>query len=175
MANFFKDNADLMFTLNNLELAEVAKLKEEGYKFAQEFDNAPADFADALDNYNRVLEVVGEICGERIEPRSRTVDAEGPHFADGVVTYHPLTVQNLNDLKQAGVMGVMLDHKFGGLNFPVSVYTMMTEMVSRADGSLQNIFGLQDIAETINFFGSDEQKEKYLPGFASGEYDGSME
>ena len=175
MANFFKDNADLMFTLNNLELAEVAKLKEEGYKFAQEFDNAPADFADALDNYNRVLEVVGEICGDRIEPRSRTVDAEGPHFADGVVTYHPLTVQNLNDLKQAGVMGVMLDHKFGGLNFPVSVYTMMTEMVSRADGSLQNIFGLQDIAETINFFGSDEQKEKYLPGFASGEYDGSMD
>lgn len=175
MANFFKDNADLMFTLNNLELAEVAKLKEEGYKFAQEFDNAPADFADALDNYNRVLEVVGEICGDRIEPRSRIVDAEGPHFADGVVTYHPLTVQNLNDLKQAGVMGVMLDHKFGGLNFPVSVYTMMTEMVSRADGSLQNIFGLQDIAETINFFGSDEQKEKYLPGFASGEYDGSMD
>lgn len=175
MANFFKDNADLMFTLNNLELAEVAGLKEEGYKFAQEFDNAPADFADALDNYNRVLEVVGEICGDRIEPRSRTVDAEGPHFADGVVTYHPLTVQNLNDLKQAGVMGVMLDHKFGGLNFPVSVYTMMTEMVSRADGSLQNIFGLQDIAETINFFGSDEQKEKYLPGFASGEYDGSMD
>ena len=175
MANFFKDNADLMFTLNNLELAEVAGLKEEGYKFAQEFDNAPADFADALDNYNRVLEVVGEICGDRIEPRSRTVDAEGPHFADGVVTYHPLTVQNLNDLKQAGVMGVMLDHKFGGLNFPVSVYTMMTEMVSRADGSLQNIFGLQDIAETINFFGNDEQKEKYLPGFASGEYDGSMD
>ncbi len=122
-----------------------------------------------------MLEVVGEICGDRIEPRSRTVDAEGPHFADGVVTYHPLTVQNLNDLKQAGVMGVMLDHKFGGLNFPVSVYTMMTEMVSRADGSLQNIFGLQDIAETINFFGSDEQKEKYLPGFASGEYDGSMD
>lgn len=175
MANFFKDNADLMFTLNNLELAEVAGLKEEGYRFAQEFDNAPADFADALDNYNRVLEVVGEICGDRIEPRSRTVDAEGPHFADGVVTYHPLTVQNLNDLKQAGVMGVMLDHKFGGLNFPVSVYTMMTEMVSRADGSLQNIFGLQDIAETINFFGNDEQKEKYLPGFASGEYDGSMD
>lgn len=175
MANFFKDNADLMFTLNNLELAEVAKLKEEGYKFAQEFDNAPADFADALDNYNRVLEVVGEICGDRIEPRSRTVDAEGPHFADGVVTYHPLTVQNLNDLKQAGVMGVMLDHKFGGLNFPVSVYTMMTEMVSRADGSLQNIFGLQDIAETISFFGSEEQKQKYLPGFASGEFDGSMD
>ena len=175
MANFFKDNSDLMFTLNNLELEEVAALREENYKFAAEFENAPADFADALDNYGRVLGVVGEICGDRIEPRSRTVDAEGPKFADGVVTYHPLTVQNLKDLTQAGVMGVMLDHKFGGLNFPVSVYTMMTEMVSRADGSLQNIFGLQDIAETINFFGSDEQREKYLPKFATGECDGSMD
>lgn len=175
MANFFKDNSDLVFTLNNLELEEIADLREENYKFASEFENAPTNFADALDNYNRVLSVVGEICGDRIEPRSRTVDAEGPKFADGVVTYHPLTVQNLKDLTQAGVMGVMLDHKFGGLNFPVSVYTMMTEMVSRADGSLQNIFGLQDIAETINFFGSDEQREKYLPKFASGEYDGSMD
>lgn len=175
MANFFKDNPDLEFTLNNLELEEVVRMTEQNYSFAAEYDNAPRDFADALDNFRRSLEVVGEICGDRIEPRSRTVDAEGPKFADGVVTYHPLTVQNLKDLAQAGVMGVMLGHRYGGLNFPVSIYTMMTEMVSRADGSLQNIFGLQDIAETINFFGSEEQKAKYLPGFATGELDGAMD
>ena len=175
MANFFKDNSDLVFTLNNLDLAEVAVLREDNYKLAQQFDNAPTSFEDALDNYNRVLEIVGEICGDRIEPRSRIVDEEGPHFENGKVTYHPETVRNLKDLEQAGVMGVMLEHRFGGLNFPVSVYTMMTEMVSRADGSLQNIFGLQDIAETISFFGSEEQKQKYLPGFASGEFDGSMD
>ena len=175
MANFFKDNKDLCFTLNNLDLDEVVRLREADYEFAKEFDNAPTDFADALDNYNRVLSVVGEVSGDRIEPRSRTVDAVGPHFADGVVTYHRLTVQNLKALTDAGVMGVMLDHKYGGLNFPVTVYTMMTEMVSRADASLQNIFGLQDIAETINFFGNDEQRDKYLPGFAAGELDGSMD
>lgn len=172
MANFFKDNSDLVFTLKNLDLADVAALRELDYKLAEEFENAPVSYEDALDNYTRVLEVVGEICGDRIEPRSRTVDAEGPHFADGKVTYHPLTVKNMEDLTKAGVMGVMLEHRFGGLNFPVSVYTMMTEMVSRADGSLQNIFGLQDIAETISFFGSEEQKQKYLPGFATGEFDG---
>lgn len=175
MANFFKDNPDLVFTLENLDLEEVTNLREHGYRYAEEYDNAPGNYADAADNFRRVLEVVGEICGDRIEPRSRTVDAEGPHFADGKVTYHPLTVKNLEDLTRAGVMGVMLGHKYGGLNFPVSVYTMMTEMVSRADASLQNIFGLQDIAETINFFGSEEQKDKYLPGFASGEFDGSMD
>ena len=175
MANFFKDNPDLVFTLENLDLEEVTNLREHGYRYAEEYDNAPVNYTDAADNFRRVLEVVGEICGDRIEPRSRTVDAEGPHFADGKVTYHPLTVKNLEDLTRAGVMGVMLGHKYGGLNFPVSVYTMMTEMVSRADASLQNIFGLQDIAETINFFGSEEQKDKYLPGFASGEFDGSMD
>ena len=175
MANFFKDNSDLVFTLKNLDLAEVTGLREHNYEQAKEFDNAPTSFEDALDNYTRTLDIVGEICGDRIEPRSRTVDQEGPHFENGKVTYHPLTVKNLQDLEKAGVMGVMLDHRFGGLNFPVSVYTMMTEMVSRADGSLQNLFGLQDIAETISFFGSEEQKMKYLPGFASGEFDGAMD
>ena len=175
MGNFFSDNRDLVFTLENLALSDVVGMMEQNYEFAKEYDNAPTDFADALDNYRRVLDVVGTICADRIEPRARTVDQEGPKFEKGKVTYHPLTAMNLKDLKDAGLMGVMLGHKYGGLNFPVSIYTMMTEMVSRADASLQNIFGLQDIAETISFFGSDEQKDKYLPGFASGEFDGSMD
>ncbi|MBR7104075.1 MAG: acyl-CoA dehydrogenase family protein [Lentisphaeria bacterium] len=175
MGNYFSDNRDLVFTLENLALTDVVGMIENNYEFAKEYENAPVDFADALDNYRRVLDVVGGICADRIEPRARTVDAEGPKFENGKVTYHPLTALNLKDLSDAGLMGVMLGHKYGGLNFPVSIYTMMTEMVSRADASLQNIFGLQDIAETISFFGSDEQKDKYLPGFASGEFDGSMD
>ena len=175
MANFYSDNRDLEFTLNNLDLLEAVALRENNYEFAKEFETAPVDYADALDNFNRVLSVVGEICGDNIEPRSRTVDREGPHFADGVVTYHPLTQANLEDLRKADVSGVMLEHRFGGLNFPVSVYTMMTEMVSRADASLQNLFGLQDIAETIAEFGSEEQKQQYLPKFAQGLVDGSMD
>ena len=175
MGNFFKDNPDLMFTLEHLDLAPVAELVEHGYKNAEEFDYAPENFADALDNYRQALKVVGEIAADRIEPRSRTVDAEGPKFENGEVTYHPLTTQNLKDLADAGLMGVMLEHRFGGLNFPVSIYTMMTEIVSRADASLQNIFGLQDIAETISFFGNEEQKQAYLPGFATGEFDGAMD
>ena len=175
MGNFFSDNRDLVFTLENLALTDVVGMMELNYEFAKKYENAPVDFADALDNYRRVLDVVGTICADRIEPRARTVDAEGPKFEKGKVTYHPLTAMNLKDLSDAGLMGVMLGHKYGGLNFPVSIYTMMTEMVSRADASLQNIFGLHDIAETISFFGSDEQKDKYLPDFASGEFDGSMD
>ena len=175
MANFFQDNRDLMFTLGNLDLKDTVSLREQDFKFTENCDYAPADFADALDNYRRVLEVVGGICGDRIAPRSRTVDEEGPKFENNTVTYHPLTQQNIADLTKAEVSGVMLPYQYGGLNFPVTVYTMMTEMVSRADASLQNIFGLQDIAETICLFGNEEQKAQYLPGFATGEYDGAMD
>ena len=175
MSNFFTDNPDLMFTLKNLEMKEIVALRENDYKQAEEFDYAPENYEDAMDNYKRVLEEIGEITGERIAPRSRQVDEEGPCFKDGVVKYHPLTDKNLKDLKDAGVMGVMLPRRYGGLNFPTTIYTMMTEMVARADASLQNLIGLQDIAETICEFGSEEQRQKYLPRFASGEADGSMD
>jgi len=174
MPNFFTDNKDLMFSLDNIDLVEAVKLREKDYSDAEKYDTAPIDYADAIDNYKRVMEVIGGICGNNIEPRARTVDREGPHFEDGVVTYYPLTVQNIKDLNDAGVSGAMLGHKYGGLNFPASVYTMMTEMVSRADASLQNLFGLQDIGETINSFGSEDQKSRYLPRFASGESTGAM-
>ena len=175
MSNFFTDNPDLMFTLRNLEMEEIVALRENDYKQAEQFDFAPENYEDAMDNYKRVMEVIGEITGERIAPRSRQVDEEGPYFKDGVVKYHSLTDKNLKDLKDAGVMGVMLPRQYGGLNFPTTIYTMMTEMVARADASLQNLIGLQDIAETICEFGSEEQRQKYLPRFASGEADGSMD
>ncbi|MCQ2380094.1 MAG: acyl-CoA dehydrogenase family protein [Victivallaceae bacterium] len=175
MGNFFKDNADLQFTLKELDIAEIVRLIEQDFRYSSAYDTAPRNIEDAKDNYERILEVVGEIAADRIAPRSSIVDAEGPKFANGKVDYHPLTLENLTDLRKAGVMGVMLNHRYGGLNFPVSVYTMMTEIVSRADGSLQNIFGLQDIAETISMFGNDEQKDKYLPRFAAGELDGAMD
>lgn len=175
MSNFFTDNPDLMFTLKNLDMEEIVALRENDYKQAEQFDYAPENYEDAMDNYKRVMTEIGEITGERIAPRSRQVDEEGPTFKDGVVKYHPLTDRNLQDLKDAGVMGVMLPRQYGGLNFPTTIYTMMTEMVARADASLQNLIGLQDIAETICEFGSEEQRQKYLPRFASGEADGSMD
>jgi len=175
MPNFYTDNQDLQFNLENIDLKEAVDLLEEGYRFAGEFDTAPQNYADACDNYKRILTMAGKLCGDNIEPRSETVDEEGPVFQDGKVTYHPLTVQNLEDIRKADLDGIMLPHRFGGLNFPVTIYTMFMEMISRADGSLQNLVGLQDIAETICEFGSEEQKQKYLPLFAEGKVDGSMD
>ncbi len=172
--NFYLDNPDIRFQLRHIGLEEVTALREHDYKKCDEHIEAPEDFADALDTFDKILEMVGEIAGEKIAPRAEDVDRDGPRLEDGVVHYAPGTVENLRDLAQAQLMGVMLPRKYGGLNLPNTIYTMMTEMVSRGDTSLQNLFGLQDIAETINKFGDDDQKARYLPRFASGEADGAM-
>ena len=121
MSNFLTDNPDLLFTLKNLDLEEVVAVRENNYTESEKFDTAPVDYADACDNFERVLTVVGDVTGERIAPRSRQVDEEGPKCENGVVTYHPLTVKNLQDLKNAGLTGVILSRKYGGLNFPTSL------------------------------------------------------
>ena len=172
--NFYLDNADLKFHVFNTDLAEVLRLRERDYAETKEFPYAPENREDAIDSFDKVLQMTGEVCGEMIAPRAKDVDLAGAKLENGVVHYAPGTVQNLKDLTQAEVMGVMLPRRFGGLNMPVTVYSMMTEMVSRADCSLQNLFGLQDIAETISKFGTEDQKRRYLPRFCTGEADGAM-
>lgn len=175
MSNFYNDNPDLLFTLKNLELEEVVKLKEKDYTEAKKFDYAPENYEDAIDSYDKVLAVIGDVTGERIAPVPDRWTRKDRTLKTAWSRITPLTRKNLQELKDAGVMGVILPRQYGGLNFPTTIYTMMTEMVSRADASLQNLFGLQDIGETICEFGDEEQRAKYLPGFASGEADGAMD
>jgi alkylation response protein AidB-like acyl-CoA dehydrogenase len=174
MSNFFSDNPDLQATLRRLDLARVVRLREDDYEQARDFAYAPRDFEDALDSYERTLEIVGGIAGEFVDPRAEDVDRAGSELVDGEVRYAPGIAESLERLKQADLMGITLPRKYGGLNFPVSVSVMIVEMVSRADPALMNIFGLQDISETINKFADEAMKAAFLPRFASGEVTGSM-
>ena len=174
MSNFYSDNPDLQATLRRLDLARVVRLREDDYRQAGEFAYAPRDFEDALDSYERALAIAGDIAGEFVEPRAEDVDRAGSELVGGEVCYAPGIAQSLERLKQADLMGITLPRKYGGLNFPVSVSVMIVEMVSRADPALMNIFGLQDIGETVNKFADDEMKAAYLPRFASGEVTASM-
>ncbi len=176
MPNFFLDNDDILFLFNHLDLAELARVQERGFVDAQAgVDYAPVDEPDAIDNYRRVLEIVGDVAGNVIAPRAEQIDDEGNTLnEDGTVTLHPLVADNLRRLGQADLMGFTLPRKYGGLNCPNLIYTMAIEMVSRADASLMNIFGLQGIAETINAFADDALKDEFLPRFARGEVTGAM-
>ncbi len=174
MSNFYTDNPDLQAALRRLDLARVVRLREDDYRQAGEFAYAPRDFEDAVDSYERTLAIVGDIAGEFVEPRAEDVDRAGSELVDGEVCYAPGIAQGLERLKQADLMGITLPRKYGGLNFPISVSVMIVEMVSRADPSLMNIFGLQDIAETVNKFADEDMKATYLPQFASGEVTASM-
>ncbi len=177
MANFFTDNADIQFLFNHIDLAELARIQEDGFVHADDgaCDCAPADAADAVDNYRRILEIVGQVAGDMIAPNAEQVDAEGNTLNDdGTVTLHPLVQKNLDRLTQADMMGFTLPYKYGGLNCPNLIYTMATEIISRADCSFMNMFGLQGIAETVNAFACEEIKDEVLPRFARGEVTGAM-
>ena len=177
MANFFLDNDDIQFLFNHIDLAELARLQEDDFVHAADDPSgyAPLDAADAVDNYRRALEIVGEVAAEVVAPNAEQIDHEGNTLNDdGTVTLHPLVQANLDRLTQADVMGFTLPRKYGGLNCPCLIYTMATEIISRADTSLMNMFGLQGIAETIYAFASDPIREEILPRFSRGEVTGAM-
>ncbi len=175
MPNFFTDNEDIKFLFDHFDLAQLASVMEEDFRFAEEFDFAPTDAADAVDNYRRILDVAGQIAGDVVAPTAEETDKVGNVLNDdGSVTYAPGIAESLRRLSQADMMGFTLPYRFGGLNCPALVYTMSNEIVSRGDAALMNIYGLQGIAETINAFASEEIKQEYLPPMANGDWTGAM-
>ncbi|MGB4568763.1 MAG: acyl-CoA dehydrogenase family protein [Dysgonamonadaceae bacterium] len=169
MANFFTDTPQFKHYLDHPLMKRIVELRERNYIDKNTYDYAPLDFEDALDSYEKVLEVVGEICGEIIEPNAEEVDKTGPTLHNGRVQYAPQTQENLDALVKAELMGMTFPRRYGGLNFSMVPYMMSAEIVSRADASFQNIWMLQDCGETIYEFGSEEQKNKYLPRIIKGE------
>jgi len=172
--NFFHDNPDLEFRLAQIDLREALELKEHAYAEAAQYPGAPRNYADAKDNYAIVLGVMGEICGERIAPRAAEADEEGAHFLDGEVTYSAPTLDAIEAIRQAGLFGAMLPREFGGLNLPESIYSMLVEIVARAESGLMTVYGLQEIASMIDEYGDQETKERVLPRFSRGEVSGAM-
>lgn len=163
MANFYTDNEDLKFHLGHPLMQKIVALKERNFEDAGKCEIAPRDFEDAMDNYDRVLEIVGDICGNVLAENAEGVDHEGPEVIDGRVKYAAGTQQNHDMLAQAGLYGMSLPREYDGLNFPMVPYVMAAELVSRGDGGFANIWGLQDCAETIHEFANEEQKRQYLP------------
>lgn len=168
MANFFSDNKNLLFHLQNADMERIVNLKERNFLDAESYVEAPASYKEAMENYKLVLEIVGEIAADLIAPNAESVDAEGPKVVNNEIHYASGTLQNHNALRDAGLYGMALPRKYNGLNFPYLPYVMAAEIISRADAGFANIWGLQDCASTICEFGSEEQKEQFLPRIHAG-------
>lgn len=169
MANYFLDNEALQYHLENPLMQRIVSLKERDFADKDLHEDAPIDYNDAIDNYKRFLEITGDITANVIEPNSVEVDREGPHLKDGRVEYASLTYKNLEATRKAGLWGVSMPRKYGGLNLPVTPYTMASEMMATADAGFQNIWSLQDCIETLYAFGSEEQRQRYIPRVCNGE------
>lgn len=169
MANFYTDTPELRFHLNHPLMKRIVDLKERNYTDKDKYDYAPVDFEDAMDSYDQVLQIVGEICGDIIAPNAEGVDHDGPQVIDNRVKYAPGTTANLDATRKAGLMGMAMPRRYNGLNFPIVPYIMAADMVSRADAGFENLWGLQDCAETLYEFGSEEQRARYIPRVCEGE------
>ena len=150
-------------------MKRIVELKERGFVDAAEYPDAPVDFDDAIENYKRMLEITGDIAANIIEPNSEDVDLEGPHLVDGRMVYASKTFENLDATRKAGLWGVSMPRRYGGLNMPITPYSMASEIVSAADAGFQNIWSLQDCIETLYEFGDEEQRKKYIPRVCAGE------
>ena len=169
MANFYTDKPSLRHHLQHPLMQKIVALRERDYTEAQTYDYAPRDFADAMDNYDKVLEIVGEVCGTTIAANAEAVDHQGASCSDGRAHYADGTVENLDLCRKAGLMGMSMPRRFGGLNFPITPYIMAADIVSRADAGFENLWGLQDCAETLYEFGDDDQRSRYIPRVCQGE------
>lgn len=169
MANFYTDNPDLKHHLNHPLMNKIVELKERNYTDAEKFDYAPFNFEDAMDSYDKVLEIVGELCGTTIAENAESVDHQGPRVENGKVIYADGTQENIEACRKAGLMGMAMPRRFGGLNFPITPYIMAADIVSRADTGFENLWGLQDCAETIYEFADEDQKQRYITRVCAGE------
>ncbi len=168
--NYYSDIKEIKFELENSPLMErIVELKERQFEDKDQYDEAPQDFADAMDSYDKVLDIVGDITGNVIAVNAEAVDAEGPHCEGGRVRYASKTYENLQAMRSAGLNGMTMPRRYGGLNLPVTVYTAANELVSAADAGFENIWSLQDCIETLYCFGNEEQRQKYIPRVCKGE------
>lgn len=168
MANFYIDNENLKFHLEHPLMKKIVSLKENNFSEKSQYDYAPLDYEDAMDSYDKVLEIIGEICGDIIANNAEAVDHDGPQLVNNEVVYAKGTQENLDAIIKAGLFGISLPRQYGGLNFPIVPYVIAAELVSRADAGFANIWGLQDCAETIHEFASSEIKNEFLPRFNKG-------
>lgn len=169
MANYYSDHPEIEFHLSHPLMERIVELKERGYEDKDKYEDAPVDYDDCIENYKRLLEITGDIAANIIEPNAESVDLEGPHLENGRMIYASKTYENLDATRKAGLWGLSMPRRYGGLNIPNTTFSMLSEIISAADAGFQNVWSLQSCIDTLYEFGSEEQRQKYIPRVCSGE------
>lgn len=169
MANYYTDHPEIEFHLNHPLMKRVVDLKERNYVEKDQFEDAPVNYEDAIENYKRLLDITGDVAANIIEPNSEDVDLEGPHLENGRMIYASKTFENLDATRKAGLWGLSMPRRYGGLNLPNAIFSMASEVIAAADAGFQNIWSLQSCIDTLYEFGSEEQRQKYIPRICAGE------
>ena len=163
------DAKKLQYYLDSPLMKRIVALKERDFADKDKFDYAPVSYEDAIENYKRIVEITDGVAKDIIEPNSESVDLEGPHLENNRMVYASKTYENLDATRKAGLWGITMPRRFGGLNLPMTVFSMLSELVSAADSGFQNVWSLQSCIDTLYEFGTPEQQAKYIPRICAGE------
>jgi alkylation response protein AidB-like acyl-CoA dehydrogenase len=153
---------NIRFILNDvLDAGQLAQLP--GYQ------DATSDLIDSM------LEEGAKICEEILFPINQSGDKEGCVYENGVVRTPKGFKEAYKTFSEGGWCGISSDPAFGGMGMPMAINTVMQEMICSANFSFGMYPGLsQGAYEAIHHYGTDEQKQIYLPKLVTGEWSGTM-
>lgn len=156
-------------------LRDIKFLMNEMFDFQahyQTLDNGAAADAESVD---MILSGFADFAENVLSPLYQPADAEGCTFQDGKVTTPTGFKEAYQQFVEGGWQGISYPEEFGGMNLPMSLNLIKSEMMGTANWPWAMYPGLTiGSVNTILQYGDDAQKATYLPKLISGEWSGTM-
>ncbi|MBW2403996.1 MAG: acyl-CoA dehydrogenase family protein, partial [Deltaproteobacteria bacterium] len=134
MANFFKDNDDLRYYFDKgIDWESLVQITE--HDFADADGEGFSATEEAVGFYREIVEMVGQFSAEEIKPYEREIDDKGVELVDGEVVFPERLTGIFEKIKELDLHGLPIPRELGGMNAPMMVYFMNSELMARADVS----------------------------------------
>ena len=139
------------------------------YKDLSNGENADPETVDMI------LQGFADFAENVLSPLYQPADAEGCHFKDGVVTTPAGFKEAYDQFVEGGWQGISYPEQYGGMNLPMSMNLIKSEMMGTANWPWAMYPGLTTgCINTLLQYGTDEQKDLYLPKLVEGTWSGTM-
>jgi alkylation response protein AidB-like acyl-CoA dehydrogenase len=132
MGNFFKDNDDLRWYFEKgIDWDSLVRVTEHEFRAKDGFSST----AEAVEFYTDIATTIGEFVANEIAPHAARIDREGVIFENGEARLPPFLQGIFDRIKQMELHGLCVPRELGGMNAPLTLYYLTSELFARADVS----------------------------------------